>query len=377
MTQIDRRTPDRPRPETVVRHYLPGGLEQGGGIGRLVGHIVTAPDQVGRHRVRDTRGPRWRPVRSGVALAGAMAVLIWDRLTCPARVQHIHVAGRGSTARKLLLTGLARAIGQPYLLHLHDFDYAADFLRRPAWQRRAVQRMFRAAERVIVLGARDRTTALDLLGVRPDRAVILRNAIPDPGPPGVRDDQTCRIVFLGQLGARKGVPELLAALADPAMARLPWMATLAGDGPVAAFRTDAAGLGLQTRVTIPGWISGPQSRQLCAAGHILVLPSHGEGMAMAVIEGLAHGMAVVTTPVGAHPEVLSDGQNCLFVPPGDAAALAGALGRLITDHELRLQVSRAGRALYLSQMEMGRYVRALNALYHALSTQSAQQQVAA
>ena len=128
-------------------------------------------------------------------------------------------------------------------------------------------------------------------------------------------------MFLGYLSARKGVPELLEALASPALAALRWRATLADGGPVDEFRGRSADLGLADRVTLPGWIDQPTATALCAAADILVLPSHAEGLAMSPLEGLAHGLAVMATPVGAHGEVIEPEQCGLLVPPGDIPAL--------------------------------------------------------
>src|SRR5690606_27648404 len=112
------------------------------------------------------------------------------------------------------------------------------------------------------------------------------------------------LLFLGRLGPRKGVPDLLAALAGPRMHALNWRALLAGDGPLDSYRAEVRAKGLAGHVDILGWQSASQTAALCRSADILVLPSHAEGLAMAVIEGLAHGLAVVTTPVGAHPEVI-------------------------------------------------------------------------
>lgn len=355
-----------------VRHHVAGGRERGGGIGRLVGNIVDAAAGEGTHHlVTDTRGPRWSPATSPLRLAAALATIAADRVVAPGRIQHIHIAGRGSTARKLVLTTAARALGSRYALHLHDYDYAADVERRPPRQQAAIRAMFGAAERVIVLGARDAATVTGLLGVAPERVDILHNCVRDPGTNPIRHPRAMpTIVFLGQLSERKGVPELLEALASPAMAALDWHAVLAGDGPVDRYRADAASLGLGNRVTMPGWLGEPETRAICGSADILVLPSHSEGMAMAVIEGLAHGLAVVTTRVGAHEEAITDGATGVFVPVGDVPALAAALARLVTDPTRRAALGRQARALFLNRFSMSAYMRRLDDLYGRMTEQN-------
>lgn len=299
-----------------------------------------------------------------------------DRVFAPDRVHHIHIAGRGSTARKLILGGLARGLGCSHVIHLHDFDYAADFVRRPDWQKRAIRRLFRGADAVIALGNRDRDTVVDLLQVPYDRVRVLHNAVPDPkrhpdapdrSDAPAADSDPVVIVFLGQLGPRKGVPELLQALAHPVLKDLPWRAVLAGDGPVENYRVKATHLGLSNRVTLTGWLGKDQTRQLCEGADILVLPSHGEGMAMAVLEGLAHALAVVTTPVGAHEEVLTDGETGVFVPVGDARTLANTLAYLVTHPKERRKIAAAGRAHYLSALSIEAYMAKLDAFHRALN----------
>jgi glycosyltransferase involved in cell wall biosynthesis len=93
-------------------------------------------------------------------------------------------------------------------------------------------------------------------------------------------------------------------------------------------------------------------------------------MAMAVIEGLAHGLAVVTTRVGAHEEVISDGETGIFVPVGDENALAAALAKLVTDPGLRNHLSAKGRTHYLNHFSMEAYLHSLERLYESISSQT-------
>ena len=125
-------------------------------------------------------------------------------------------------------------------------------------------------------------------------------------------------------------------------------------------------LGLADRVGFPGWIDQPAASALCAAGDILVLPSHAEGLAMSVLEGLAHGLAVVATPVGAHAEVIEPELSGLLAPPGDVAALAAALTRVIGDPALRERLRAGARQRFLDCYDVRSYAVRLARLHVGL-----------
>ena len=347
----------------------PGGLEHGGGIGRQMGYFLASLPQAAEtpaYRVIDTRGPwflgaaRWRIPLSAAYLVAAAFRIAGTGIVKRRRLLHVNITGRGSTARKLVLTAVARAVALPYVLHIHDYDYAADVLARGPLMRRLVRSMFVAAAQLIVLGTEAERTLRAALALPDAPILILPNAVPDPHlaprtATGVAAAAPTHLVFLGHLSARKGVPELLEALASSAMAALPWRATLAGGGPVNETRARAAALGIADRVAFPGWIDQGAASALCADADILVLPSHAEGLAMSVLEGLAHGLAVVTTPVGAHGEVIERERSGLFVPPGDAAALGAALARVVGDPTLRERLGAAARQRFIDRFDVRSY----------------------
>jgi glycosyltransferase involved in cell wall biosynthesis len=217
---------------------------------------------------------------------------------------------------------------------------------------------------VIVLGDAWGDLVTRVLAVPPQRLVILRNAV--PGPAAVRGHAggaSPHLLFLGQLGERKGVSDLLQALALPPLRASQWSMTLAGDGDVAYYRREAAGMGLADRVTLPGWVDGPEVKRLLGSADVLVLPSHAEGLPLAVLEGFAHGLAVVTTPVGAIPEVVQDDVNGLLVPPGDVPALADALLRVVSDAALRTRLGVSARAQWERDFAMHQYADRVAAIY--------------
>jgi len=99
--------------------------------------------------------------------------------------------------------------------------------------------------------------------------------------------------------------------------------------------------GLAGRAHLPGRLEAP-SRQL-PAFDVFVNCSAFEGLSNAIIEAMASSIAVVVTAVGGNPELVIDGENGLLVPPSDPAALASAIGRLVSDEILRRRLGTQGR----------------------------------
>jgi glycosyltransferase involved in cell wall biosynthesis len=289
-------------------------------------------------------------------------------------VAHVNITGRGSTIRKIVLLTVARALGMRYVLHLHDYDYAEYYRNQGTFLKKLIKTMFHRAAAVIVLGRRDLKVLSESLQLSRDRMIVLHNAVPDPAP--ILDkrqdpEKPCHLLFLGYLSARKGVPDLLRALASPNVKHLHWRATLAGGGPIDEFRNLAKDLGILEKLSFPGWLDEVGVNELCADADVLVLPSHAEGLAMSVLEGLSHGLAVITTPVGAHSEVIEPEVSGILVPPGDVAALADALVRVIEDEALRSQLARGARDRFLEGFEVSRYAGRLEQLHAALFTPQA------
>jgi glycosyltransferase involved in cell wall biosynthesis len=145
-----------------------------------------------------------------------------------------------------------------------------------------------------------------------------------------------------------------------------WRATLAGGGQIDKFRSAAEDLGILDKVCFLGWVDETGVSALYADGDILVLPSYAEGLAMSVLEGMSHGLAVVTTPVGAHSEVIEPEASGILVPPGNVAALADALVRVIDDQSLRSRLARGARDRFLERFDVRRYAARLEQLYTSL-----------
>ena len=70
---------------------------------------------------------------------------------------------------------------------------------------------------------------------------------------------------------------------------------------------------------------------------------HGESFGVVLIEAMAGGTPVVASAIDGYRNVATDGLDALLVPPGDADALAAALGKVLSDEALAVALSAAGR----------------------------------
>jgi glycosyltransferase involved in cell wall biosynthesis len=350
----------------------PGGADGQGGIGRHVRYVArhwAAHPARGAMRVLDSHGGSTRamPARFAACLATLAGLLLRRRVG----LVHVHMASNGSVVRKLCLLHVARLGGARVVLHVHGSTFAVFHAGLPRPARALLGWSMRRADAVIALGSFWRDYLVSRVGLDPARVHVMANAVPPAsaravGAPGTRC-ASCALLFLGRLGARKGTPDLLRALAALRDAgQTNWHLTCAGDGDIEGSRHQAAMLGLADSVTFTGWVDEARARGLLAAADALVLPSHHEGLPMAILEAMAHGLPVVTTPVGAIADVIKDGRNGLLVAPGDIAALQAALARIITSPAERQAMGVAGRADVTARHGLDAYCDRLEALYRGV-----------
>lgn len=268
-------------------------------------------------------------VRKVLAFARALLAALW--LIPAAHVVHIHAAHRTSFCRKTIFFLLARLFGKKTVVHLHAPDLAA-FDRGPL--RLLARYVFSRADVVIALSGRWK----DCVRRIAPGARVVEIPNPCPAPDGVCVPATARrpfILYAGKLEPRKGYHDLLRALPGVLASRPDVRLLMAGHGEAGRARRLAAELGVAAQVDLLGWVSAERLRTLFSQVSVFCLPSHGEGVPMAMLEAMSHRLPVLVTPVGGIPDIVCHGKNGLLVCPGDPQALAEALLKLIESPALR------------------------------------------
>ncbi|HUQ27154.1 MAG TPA: glycosyltransferase family 4 protein [Usitatibacter sp.] len=184
----------------------------------------------------------------------------------------------------------------------------------------------------------------------PDQNVVsLPNGIdcrPYGAVPTVRSDPThpLQLVYIGRIAREKGLYETLQGLRLAHELGVDARLIVAGAGSEEPrLRRYAQALGIASRVCFVGPVFGNDKVKLLSGADVMVLPSYSEGLPYALLESMAAGVPVIATPVGAIPDVVSDGIHGFLVPPRDGKAIAEALAVLAGDREKLSWMSRACR----------------------------------
>jgi glycosyltransferase involved in cell wall biosynthesis len=321
---------------------------------------------------------RWPIVYLGTACAGTSfakiriaAAALWQflRIVSAGRLAllHAHTASRASFWRKSIFMLTALAARKPVVLHLHGGEFDLFYYDECGpLRRRYIRFVLEHVDVVLVLSRRWH----DRLGkIAPHAKVaVISNPVAIVDPDNAARRRPDVLLFLGRLVARKGVFDLLEALAI-VRTRFPSVTLrYGGEGEAAttAIITRARELGVESCVEMLGWIGGSAKQQALEEATIFVLPSYAEGLPMGVLEAMAAGAAVVATPVGGIPDVVDDEVDGFLVEPGDVQALAERIVRLLGDAGLREAFAGRARKKVLEQFSPERVLTQLENLYEKL-----------
>jgi glycosyltransferase involved in cell wall biosynthesis len=248
-------------------------------------------------------------------------------------------------------------------------------------QKRVQRYACQFADRILVNADAVKDWLVDQEGYDPSNIVVIRNGVDMTrfagAPAGARIRHELGIpadarlvAVVSRLTRLKGIEHFLRAAAalKPRHPDVRFLIVGETSPPDPAYLQELQGLaealGIASQVTFTGRRSDVPD--ILGAADVAVMPSLNEALSNALLESMAAGAPVVATRVGGTPEALTDGETGLLVPPGDAAAIAAAVSRLLDDRELACRLGRAARARIDDQFSVGRMVSATENLYGEL-----------
>ena len=271
--------------------------------------------------------------------------VFWLLLSKPSiRLVHMHMSERGSFFRKALLALMIHAMGRKAVYHLHGAEFLLFYQNSKPIVQSFIRYTLDSADGLFVLSESWKRD-LALMSRNQNICVVYNPVVYDPNLEikSLRDEEPVRFLFMGRFGHRKGIYDLIRAVA--LIKDRNFKIHLHGDGELEEVRNLIAETNTADALQMTGWIKGEAKVRAFREADVLLLPSYNEGLPVAILEALSYGLAVLSTPVGGIAEAVHEGHNGFLVEPGNIEGLAAAITTLATNPQMLAQFKQKSREL--------------------------------
>jgi glycosyltransferase involved in cell wall biosynthesis len=318
---------------------------------------------------------RWRALRRLIAPSrpGRIRPLSTHELE---QIRSILDAQRASLLHAYLGTEAARLLpilgdlGIPVVVSFHGADVSSDLPQVD------LEGLLRHSQRFLCRSESLRR-ALILRGVPAEHVSLNPTGVPIPAEPsravGAEGQGPLWVVQACRFVPKKGIETSLRAVRLLADRGVPVRFTLAGDGPLRrAVEESIASLGIQDYVRLTGFLAEAELAALYGRNAVYIQPSEvtatgdQEGIPNALLEAMAHGLAVVATRHGGIPEVVVQGDTGLLIESADVTGLADALAALRAEPAFARALGHRARAIVAQRHSVAASIRTLEAIYKAV-----------
>lgn len=350
----------------VQADLRPGIVMVGMHLSKTRGGITTLTDAILRselqtdyrfHYIASQAEDYSKPRKMIIALSAFVHFAVRVLLDRP-NLAYVHIGSNASLYRESGFIILAKLFRTRVLTHFHAGDLDQYYFKQNAVGRAFIRWALGRSDRIIAVSdasARALRELEDSLNIS-----VVANAI-DTSLFGTRsprrqENKIVRLLFVGAAGKLKGERDLIQALGLLKARRdLELRVSFIGHGT-----EDLTQLcdeeGIAGMVEHLGPVSMSKRVKYFEDADIFVLPTYAEAMPISVIEAMASGLAVITTPVGGIPELVSDGVDCSLFPPGDISALADTIARLAIDPEARETIGAQAQIKARQHWDIDNYV---------------------
>ena len=247
---------------------------------------------------------------------------------------YVHMASYGSTFRKGYYIRFLKKREKKIVLHIHGAEYLLFYSKLSGKKKEIVHDIWEKADLVIVLSEAWKERFKKIFTNA--KLLVIHNGIDIEKYYNAQCDilnYRKNFLFLGRLGKRKGVYDLINAVQLVTEKDKRIKIYLAGDGEIELVKATIRNAGLNKQIEVEGWVDFIGKINLMKKVSTVILPSYNEGLPMAILEGMAAGKVIISTKVGAIPEVITDYENGILIDAGDVEALSDAIIKVINDSE--------------------------------------------
>ncbi len=245
---------------------------------------------------------------------------------------HIHGSNSGSTIRKYAIFRVAKMFNKKVVYHLNASSYHIFYKNASGPVKRLVNHFMKNVDVLLCVSPWWKSFYSTTFNI--NHVDIVNNAVIKPTVTTnlSGDIPTVNFIFLGRVGDRKGVFDLLDCIIEMKEELSgKFKLFVGGDGETDKLTSVIADNNLQNLVEYIGWVSGEKKEEMFLKSHVYILPSYNEGLPIAILESMSYGLPIVSTNIGGTPEVLFEGVNGYIFTPGDKARIKEIIREIVNN----------------------------------------------
>lgn len=249
------------------------------------------------------------------------------------KIVHIQGAAFASFERNVFFVKVGKLFGKKVVMHMHCADFESYY--NPSKHKQRIVDTINACDLYLVLSDSWKQY-FESIGVKSNIIKVLNNTITPPVTKRVkRSTDILNLLYLGVIGQRKGIYDILNALKDnKEMFDGKVVLRIGGNQEEEKLQACINEYGLQGMVKFEGFVSGEKKIECLNWADVYILPSFNEGLPIGILEAMSYRHPIISTPVGGIPEVVKDGVNGIMVKPGNVQEIAKAISAFVGDKKL-------------------------------------------
>jgi len=254
---------------------------------------------------------------------------------------HVHTSTYGSFYRKSVYIVFSKIFKKKIIIHIHPTHFLEFVKHSKCFKKFFILEVLRMASLIITLTDRMRIESRKLIGEK-QSFYVLNNPLylDDYMFNSIKFREKNTLLYLGWIIKNKGVYDLLKAY--PYIKRNVKNLHLiyCGNKETEKLRKIVKEKNLSNFITVREWVEFKEKKKLLMKTNALILPSYTEGIPNVLLEAMASGLPILTTPVGGIPTFLEDKKNCLYFSPGNIKEMAKKIVRLLKDTNLQKDIAQ-------------------------------------
>nr|WP_170235045.1 glycosyltransferase family 4 protein [Bizionia gelidisalsuginis] len=241
------------------------------------------------------------------------------------KIIHIHGASRGSFYRKYFYILISKTIFKKKMIyHIHGAEYHLFYKNASLFVRKRIEHIIEMSDALIVLSEEWKDYYFKTFNK--EKIYVVNNIVEKREVFKKQINPIISILFLGKIGQRKGVFDLLEVLKIHKNELLGLVnINIGGNGETSLLKLKIKEFELEDIVNYVGWVTGDKKDLLYKSNDVIILPSYNEGLPISLLEAMSYAMPLISTNVGGIPQILEDKVNGIMIEPGNKEQIFEAI----------------------------------------------------